>query len=340
MLTLALLRTSAGNIVGPSTVSLNNALLSSSIQVTTTMALTHLPTELLDKILEQTLPEGFESVALTCRDIYQLCKPFIKHHNTLRSQFRKFTYYEKMADPSFTIRTAIGFIRRIAVEPVVARYIRHADFEVDTRSKPHEFLPSVNSKEAIVRLLADSSYLEQAGLDWKEYYAKIEEDLKAPRYSQHAAAFLLTLLPNVEKLTLPRLLKPNDATDKLIEAVVLKAKQSHLPYDKPSLAQITKFGSSVSLVLHARFDLDWAIPFLALPRIRSFRGPRCVTPDDGYKSIISKDPYHGVGETLEAVHLVSCCINEVGIADFLRHTTRLRTLRYSHSTRSNGCSHD
>ncbi len=304
------------------------------------MALTRLPTELLDKILEQTLPEGFESVALTCREIYQLCKPFIKHHNTLRSQFRKFTYYEKMADPSFTIRTAIGLIRRIAVEPVVARYIRQADFEVDTRSRPYELLASVNSKGAIVRLLTNSPYLQQAGLDWKEYYAQIEEDLKAPRYSQHAAAFLLTLLPNVERLTLPELWKANDATDKLIKAVILRAKQSHLPYNRPSLAQITKFGQSGFLGPQEQFDFNWAIPFLALPRMRSFRGPSCVATDDGHKSIICKDPYRRFGETLEAVHLVSCCINEVGIADFLRHTTRLRTLRYSHSTRRNGYSHD
>ncbi len=245
-----------------------------------------------------------------------------------------------MAEPSRTIRTAFGLIRRIAVEPVVARYIRDADFENDTRSRPRELLASVHSGGAVVRLLADSPYLEQAGLDWQEYYGQIEEDLKAARYSQHAAAFLLTLLPNVEKLTLPKLWKPNDATDKLIEAVVLKAKQSHLPYDRPSLAQITNFGPSVSFGPKERFDLDWALPFLALPRMRSFRGPSCVATDDSHKSIISKDPYRGFGETLEAVHLVGCCIDEVGIADFLRHTTRLRTLRYSHSSKGNDRSHD
>ncbi len=55
-----------------------------------------------------------------------------------------------------------------------------------------------------------------------------EEDLEAVRYSQHAAAFLMTLLPNVEKLALPRRWKPLGATNKLIDVIVRMANQSHL----------------------------------------------------------------------------------------------------------------
>ena len=302
------------------------------------MALTRLPTELLHNIITHVLPEGFESVTLTCRRIYALCTPFIERHNRLRSQFQNFTYYEKMTDPSFPIRTSFDLIVRIAVEPIVARYIRTADFKVDNffiSGRPREFNPDVHCGDAVPRLLAGSPYLVQAGLDWQEYYNEIEEDLQASRYSQHAAAFLLTLLPNVEELTLPQLWKPLDATDKLIDVVVRKAKQSHLPCDRPSLAQITIFGSSTSLGPEERFDLGWTSPFLALPHMRSFRGPSCVAMNDGHKSIASKDPYRGLEKTLEAVHLVSCCIDEVGIADFLKHTTRLRTLTYSHSTKGN-----
>lgn len=77
---------------------------------------------------------------------------------------------------------------------------------------------------AVVRLLAHSPDLAEAGLDWEEYYAKIEEDLEASRYSQYAAAFLLTVLPNVETLTLPKCWKPLEATDKLINVVVRKVR--------------------------------------------------------------------------------------------------------------------
>lgn len=304
------------------------------------MALTLLPTELLENIIAHVLPEGFESVAVTCRKLYALCIPFIERHKTLRSRFHHFTYYEKPEDPSPTIGTAFDLIARIAVEPLVARYVRDADFIVDSlfmRGRPREWNPDVHCGDAVIRQLAGSLYLEQVGLDWQEYYAEIEEDLQVARYSQHAAAFLLTLLPNIEDLSLPERWKPLGATDKLIEAVVRRAKQSHLPYDKPSLAQVTRFGPSVSLGPQERCDLNWASPFLSWTHILSFRGPSCVAMDNGgHKSMASKNLYGGFATTLQTVHLVSCCIDEVGITDFLKQTTRLRTLCYSHTTKGNG----
>ncbi len=307
------------------------------------MALTRLPTELLEIIITHVLPEGFESVAVSCRKIYALCIPFIQHHNALRSRFHHFTYHKDQFDPSPAIVTAGELLRRIAVEPVVARYIRYADFKSDS---PRSYIIPLgligdahwredDCREDVIRLFATSPYLEQAGLDWKEYLDKIEEERSVNRYSQHAAAFLLTLLPNVERLILPRYWKPLDATDKLIDAVVHKAKQSHSFSDRPSLAQITRFEPYVSLVPQDRFDLGWARPFLALPRIRSFRGPSCVLMDDNDKDIVPRDPHCGFGETLESISFVACCVDEVGIANFLKDTKRLKTLKYSHSTKYN-----
>lgn len=245
------------------------------------------------------------------------------------------------------IRTAFDLITRIAIEPIVARYVRNADFKVDSffiRDRFREFNSDVHCDDAVIRLLVHSPYLKQAGLDWQEYYTEIKKDLQAAHYSQHAAAFLLTLLPNVETLALPLRWKPLSVTDKLIDVFSRKAKESHrFPCDTPSLAQTTEFEPSVSLGPQERFDLAWASPFLALPHMRSFRGPSCVAmKDDSHKNThASKDPYRGsFGETLENVHLVSCCIDEVGIADFLKHTKRLRTLRYSHSTKDNDDPHD
>ncbi|KAL9635811.1 MAG: hypothetical protein Q9164_003224, partial [Protoblastenia rupestris] len=96
------------------------------------MALTHLPTKILDTVITNVLPEGFQSLTLTCRKIYALCTPFIERYNRLRSQFQDSTYYEKVNDLSFTIRTAFDLITRIAIEPVVARYIRDANFKMDS----------------------------------------------------------------------------------------------------------------------------------------------------------------------------------------------------------------
>lgn len=170
------------------------------------MSLTSLPVELLEHIVRCTLPEGFEGIALTCKKIHAVCAPFIKHHNELRSRFHNFTYYENTSEWIHTIRTAYDVITRIAVEPIVARYIRHADFEQDsrfTKGRPRQLLVDLHSGGAVQRLWANSTDLKQAGLDWREFESEVEKDLVAIRYSQHAAAFLLTLLPNVESLKLP-----------------------------------------------------------------------------------------------------------------------------------------
>ena len=299
--------------------------------------LTGLPTELLAQIIPHVIPEGLESLALTCRIIYELCAPFFERHNHLRSEFRRFKYREASADPlSSPIRTAFDLIVRIAIEPIVSRYIVDADFNRDSfppRARPSQFVTN-NQRDALATLLADSPYLPQACLDCEEFYTLIGEGLK--HYSQNAAVFILTLLPNVKTLRLPRLWTPTDKTEKLLEVIVRETKQPRLRLERPSLAQVTSFESfSVSGAGH-RFDLDKAIPFLALPHVQAFRGPASVAIGDASMALASREPYLCYGETLEVAHLVSCCIDEVAIAEFLKHTPRLRTLKYSHCTRLDG----
>lgn len=306
------------------------------------MPLTGLPTELFDKIIPLVMPEGFESLALTCKGIYALCTPFIERHNKLRAMFRRFYYPgDYMTDPDMTYRNAWDLIIRIAVEPVVAHYFREAHLHNDNvflRSRPRDHAADATDphcREAVVKLLANSPHLKQAGLDWKGFHAEIEEDLEKRRYSQRAAAFLLTLLPNVNNITLPRPWEPINATDKLLDVIVREAKQSHLPWDGHALAQVTRFKNYASQLPGCRrFDLNKAVPFLALPHVRSLYSFSCVAIGDALLAIASKDPYRGYGETLEVVKLTGCCIDEAAIADFLKHTPRLKTLRYSHASKS------
>ena len=304
------------------------------------MALTRLPTELLEIIITHVLPEGFESMAVTCKKIYAICIPFIQRHNDLRSRFDFFTYDESPNHPPPTIVSAGDLISYIAVEPLVARYVRSANLIYDTVRScviPRGLSGRVDCREDVIRLFANCPYLKQAGLDWREYLAKIGEELhrdRLPCYSQYAAAFLLTLLPNLERLTLPHYWKSFDATDKLIDAVVHKAKQSHSLCDRPSLARITRLEQCLSSMASDRVDLALATPFLALPRIRSFYGPSWVAMKDDYKSIALKDRPYGFGETLESVSFVACCVDEVGIADFLKDAKCLKRLTYSHSTKN------
>ena len=302
------------------------------------MALMRLPNELLDHVIEYTLPYGFESVALTCKRIHARCTPFIKRHNELRSRFRDFTYH---VDPRGSVVAASDLITLIADEPIVARYIRSANLEHDSyflmhalaRGEQPKPVPSINDGGVVVELFANSTYLRQAGLDWKEYYATFEKNVREKRYSQNGTAFLLTLLPDTEKLIIPKQWKPNAATNKLLDILVDKAKQSSLLSPVSGLTSVTRFEGSISVSVSEGFDLSWASPFLALPHMRSFRGPSCFAFGDNAKSLAFRGSRH-VAETLQAAHLVSCCIDDIGIADFLAHTPRLKTLRYWHCTKN------
>lgn len=314
------------------------------------MELVGLPTELLEIIITHVLPEGFESMAVTCKRIYVLCIPFIQRHNTLRSRLSRFSYatlYKDLSpwsardrddDPSLLITTASDLIKCIATEAVIARYIRHADLTPDsvTYIWPPVFLEDDGCREDVIRLFARCPYLRQAGLDWKDYLDKIQEELTVdvhPPYSQHATAFLLTLLPNIETLTLPQSWEPLDATDKLIDAIVQGTRQSLPSCDMPSLGKVTRFHPYCSQVPAAHQNLGVASRFLVLPHVRSFRGPSCVATEDDHRSRALRKPHYHLGQSLESVEFSNSCLDEVAIADFLEDTKRLRTLRYSHSTK-------
>lgn len=320
------------------------------------MALTLLPNEILVSIVEHVIPEGFESLALTCQKFNSLCGPFLSQHNIRRARFYNFRYYTEWYTEPFQVRSAFDLIALIAVEPIIARYVINADFSRDswlTNGRPRAFNPDVRPEDfridakldcsgSIHNLLAASPYLTAAGLDWKQYWMTIDTDLENIEYrgySQHASTFLLTLLPNTKTITLPQRWRTLDESDKLISAIVGKARQPHLSSGKPSLAQVTSIRTPCSM------DLCLATPFFALPSVRSFYGPSCVTPSSVASSYfpnrehttINRKSYNSgfkpKAETMEIVHLSEGCIDAADITAFLTHTPRLRSLRYSHRTR-------
>ncbi|ROW13674.1 hypothetical protein VPNG_04611 [Cytospora leucostoma] len=299
------------------------------------LGFTDLPTELLDEIIQNAIPEGFRSLALTCRVLHQLCTPFIERYNHLHSQFYDFAYTEDRWDNSLAPYkpAAFNLIRRIADEPKVARYIRHANLDCDTYPRAWRpwNVPDIEDGGPIIELFENSPYLKEAGLDWREYYALIQEDFEQHIYSQHAATFLLTLLPNVESLHLPKRWVSTEKSDKLLSAIVRKAiAQRNAPlWNRPSLVQLTKF-TAHNARPRCEFGLEKAIPFLALPNTRWFDCAGCLATNGASIAIASQDPYLSYGATLETAHLGGLRIDVAAMADFVKHTPRLRTLAYEY----------
>ena len=293
------------------------------------------PIEILHEIISNLLPEGFDAATLTCKKIYDSCVPFRKRHIDLQVNYTLFNYRGSPEKPSpsksaFPLKSASHLITRIAIEPDVARYITHPDFRLDSCDLVN-YSPSFQDldRREVVDLFANSQYRKQAGLDWKEFFHQIKEDVKNARYSQYAAVFLLTLLPNVLRLQLPAKWKPLNSTEKILEAVVQKAKQSHLTCNKSSLSWVWEIISASPASVC--FDVSWASPFLVLPHVQSFRGHHCVVTRDDHQDTVSQIFPHAFAETLETVHFLYSWIDEKGITDFLRQTSHLKHLQYYHA---------
>ncbi|KAF3390346.1 hypothetical protein F1880_009211 [Penicillium rolfsii] len=306
------------------------------------MAFMELPTELMQQIIPYTLPEGFESLALTCKLLYTLCSPFLEHHNNLRFHFRKFEYnktnkdfrefryhHELLRFPD-TATSAYSLISRIAIEPVVAGYILEADFSLDShiydRIPPplreralHE---TWRDRGAAVRqLFANSLYLREAGLDWEEYYNMMMEDVNSWRRSEHAAAFLLTLLPNLEVLTPEFSEFRSPAPQKLITTILEIARRN--PHGNVSLAQVNAYSGSC--------DIPWIPSLLALPRIKRFWGHGHMgkyvannSNESGYLETDSKS-------TLEVAGFTDASADLAALTSFLKHAPCLKSLTFWHS---------
>jgi hypothetical protein len=245
------------------------------------MALIDLPTELLEQIILHTLPEGFEGFALSCKSILATCTPFIIHHNLLRKNFTTFRYSREGGSSPHDIWTAFDLIARIAAEPVIGRYIRHAEFKMDStflqkRERPdlEVDVEDVEYGGAVAGLLAEFPYVRLAGLDPEKYWAQMKAELVAPEsynYSQHAAAFLLTLLPNVEKVVLPYRWTPLDSTNALVNAIVDRAMQPRIGSNEPSLSRCGKFYGPAK-----KLEMIWSSDLEDLPETQATASPMYV----------------------------------------------------------------
>lgn len=176
---------------------------------------------------------------------------------------------------------------------------------------------------------AGLSYLREAGLNWEEYYNDMMEDVSNCRYSEHAVAFVLTLLPNLQILRPTGYWGPTPTSQKLINAIIQTVRQN--PNGTASLAQVSAIEET-----RGKYDLSWASSLIALPRIKNFQGGGCIGRVDSDKRIEGRCLRTDLDSKLETAGFWDASIDAVAIADFLKHTPCLTSLTYWHSTKAKG----
>ncbi|KAH7313933.1 hypothetical protein B0I35DRAFT_513503 [Stachybotrys elegans] len=288
-----------------------------------------LPVELMIRVISHTLPEGFESLALSCKQIHRLCVPYIAHHNLLSKQYRNFRYIPGHRLVRKDPRNAFELLGRIAAEPIVARYIRHADLRHDSY-RCRSFmppLPDLGNGEMVLDMMAKSAHVARAGIDYNEFYARLTEECNKSRteqFSQNAAAFVLTLLPNAKSVALPLYWRPTEETDKLVSIITADAK---IPGQSScSLAKVSRLYTNWESERPDALEFTRLWPLLSLPKIRTFHGDG-LTDRDILTGAERRQLPPGPSKTLEHIYM-SGCIGEAAMTVFLRAAVRLETFVY------------
>lgn len=314
---------------------------------------TQLPNELISLVICHTIPESFEGIALSCKWVHNLCIPFIAEYKRLSRALKSFEYrkYDTASLGKHAIKSAFELILEIAKNPVIARYIEVAAFSKDCFfvELGDIITPDEREGELILQLLAGSDYLKQAGIDPEEFFFSIQESvldsgddsadwhwyieqLRFSVYSQDAAAFLLTLLPNLKSLKLPSGWTPTRESDNLIEAIVARSKTAQNCLVTTSLGQTQAITSGIDyedqpdqpdqLGIHLK-KVD---NLLALPNVSSFVAT-------GYCIRGANSMSFALYSNLTSIQFVNCYLNHEAISRLLQHTPSITLLKYFHSAR-------
>lgn len=187
------------------------------------MSLQELPFDVLHQIWQLSSPYDFEACALTCKYLHASAQPLLQRHNALRKQYRSFRLPERnkwTEDASLEPYTLPQLLVDIAADPVIAEYIVHVDLEHRDSlrlvyEEENEWEIVIRAKmeaqsDALLQLMRASPYFAQLNvapsriLDWFNCILLESADFDDGQSIDFAAAFLLSLLPNLQSLALSR----------------------------------------------------------------------------------------------------------------------------------------
>ncbi|TKA81395.1 hypothetical protein B0A55_02066 [Friedmanniomyces simplex] len=323
------------------------------------MSLLALPVELLDVIIGHTLPDGLESFALSCKTVRTVGKNHIRTHDTYKRRWAHFVHQD---DPD--VKVPLELLLAIAEDPLIAAYIQKADFwhrtlgpeEADARAE--HVVSDEASMAEIRKVVRQSRYLALAQQNPDLWLERLQRD--TGREDSHwqvnmATVMLLTMLPHLKELTLPvtwkdlpdpgakhlrRLDSDWSATNLWSVLDIITREATSRPASAASLSRLERILPHAKCTYGQRNALQELGPFLSIPSLTELYASNCVAVRDGNTGIPFEWRYPDHTSNLRRIELAGCCIDSEGIAEFVRHTPQLTTLKYSHHTKWHGCQHD
>ncbi|PVI05422.1 hypothetical protein DM02DRAFT_99594 [Periconia macrospinosa] len=329
------------------------------------MGLLNIPLEILDVILDLSLPLGIEGLALSCKALYERATPQIRRHNALKRMWR-------CTNNQRTRRTddTLQILYDIYLEPLAAQYIEVLDLW-DNRigndghfllpsQWPHEipesrgiepnapssinFREDPRAMENLKEFIAESFKIARCEVNMEEVWADImtaemhpeEDDYKE---SPWTVVSLLTLLPNVTTLRLPGWWDgPETEIINAFESLFRAANRSNgQPGSLRKLKTILPF---MDIGYEQKTPLQSVQGFMMPSSMRELYLVSAVAVDDGYTGRPFVWSFPELTSSITRMELVACCMDADGISALVSHTPNLAILKYSHQTKYHGCQHD
>lgn len=304
------------------------------------MGLLDLPPEILDLVIDLTLPNGFESFVLSCKTVYGRSKSQIQRHNTLKREWS----YTTNANPTRRIDT-LGIMHKISREPIIAQYIESLCLWDQRQIGPVHVHPSLPRKdfradekamEGIKNLLYSTEYFTEA--DPGEWWARIveEDSLKwnDDGDNLYATITLLSLLPNLKTLQLPdswHEVRSTEVAEALVPSIELLVSMSKRDgYRLKPLASLETILPFVEEGYDVRVGLQCVQPFMVLESVRNLYAVSCVAVNEDWQGIPLEWPNPSLKSPLTRVEFAYCCMDASGLAVLLANTPALTVFRYSH----------
>ena len=326
---------------------------------TAKMGLLDMPFDVLDGILDLSLPSGIEGLTLSCRAIYERATPQIRRHNKLKQRWR-------VTNNRWTRHTGdtLQILYEISLDPLIAEYIEVLDLH-DWRAgmyfiapddpqggRAHRWTTEIpttlrNDQGALGSLktfLDESFQTTQCNVEidevWKDIMkGEICSDDDEYDESTWTVVALLSLLPNLTTLRFPAWWKgpegeAGNALDVLVRAAnVMDGRSKPLA----TLKNILHF-------MESRYEQK--TPLQAMQHIMALSGMRelylngAVAVDDGYTGHPFVWAYPEIVASITRMELAACCIDAEGLSALVAHTPNLVVFKYSHETKWHGCQYD
>ncbi|KAK3215687.1 hypothetical protein GRF29_8g789969 [Pseudopithomyces chartarum] len=315
------------------------------------MGFLSMPLEIIDIIIDLSLPSSIEGLSLVCKAIHERAQAQIVRHNTLKQQWRRANNYQ-----TGRLDDTLGILDAIARDPLIAEYIEVLDLwdERGLSEEDDDFLDfrgDLAAMERVKTLITSATFLKESGVDpeawWnrmmKEEGTRIDHDNTAVSCT---AITLLGLLPNLKSIRLDpgwQHFAPDQVDDELLlsvlQSIISRTGQAGNSRQRP-LSQLRTILPFMHPGYEEKASLQSVQPFLEIDAISELYLVSAVAVEDGYTGFPFKWRTPTLAPNLTRIELVASCIDAEGISELLCHTPNLAVFKYAHETKWHGCEHD